>query len=110
MPPLPLYLLAGGGTAIVVITLCVAFARAHPSSKLLSPMVATGQLAFTLYIAHVVLGMGVLEAYGLQELRSLPLALGSALVFCALAVLFSYAWRKRYEKGPLEWVMRKVTR
>jgi uncharacterized membrane protein YeiB len=110
MPPLPLYLLAGGGTAIVVITRCVAFARAHPSSKLLSPMVATGQLAFTLYIAHVVLGMGVLEAYGLQELRSLPLALGSALVFCALAVLFSYAWRKRYEKGPLEWVMRKVTR
>ncbi len=108
MPPLPFYMLAGGGTAVVVITLCVAFARKIPSSKLLSPMVATGQLAFTLYIAHVVVGMGALEALGRLEHQSLPFALGSAAVFCAVAVLFSHAWRKRYERGPLEWIMRKV--
>jgi uncharacterized membrane protein YeiB len=87
----------------------VAFARKHPSSKLLSPLVATGQLALTLYLAHVLIGMGALNAVGLLKKQPLPFALGSAAVFCAGAVLFSYAWRKRYEKGPLEWVMRKVT-
>ncbi|UCF80957.1 MAG: DUF418 domain-containing protein [Acidobacteriota bacterium] len=110
MPPLPLYMLAGGGTAVTVITLCVAFARSHPSSKLLSPMVATGQLALTLYIGHVFIGVSTLNALGLLGKQSLPFALASAAVFCACAVLFAYAWRQRYEKGPLEWFMRKVTR
>ncbi|UCF80956.1 MAG: DUF418 domain-containing protein [Acidobacteriota bacterium] len=109
MPPLPLYMLAGGGTAIAVITLCVAFARSHPSSKLLAPMVAAGQLALTLYVGHVVVGLGALNAVGLLKKQPLPFALGCALVFCALAVLFAYAWRQRYERGPLEWFMRKVT-
>ncbi|MCP4223435.1 MAG: DUF418 domain-containing protein, partial [Actinomycetia bacterium] len=26
----------------------------------------------------------------------------------AAAIAFSWAWRRRYQRGPLEWVMRRV--
>ncbi len=36
-------------------------------------------------------------------------ATGSAAVFCAAAVVFAHLWRRRFRRGPLEWVMRRIT-
>jgi len=72
-------------------------------------LVPTGQLALTLYVAHVVLGMGSLEALGRLEHQSVGFGLTSAGAFCAIAVLFSVWWRGRFTRGPLEAVMRRVT-
>lgn len=109
MPPMPLYIVAGAGTAIAIITLCLEFTLQHPKARIFPPLVATGQLALTLYVAHVVIGMGFLEIIGRLENQTLQFATISAVVFSGLAVLFSYYWRKRFQRGPLEWVMRKVT-
>lgn len=78
-------------------------------SAWLRPFVATGQLALTLYLAHVVLGMGVLEAIGRLKKQTLPFALLAALVFCIMSVVFAQLWRKRFKRGPLEAIMRTLT-
>ena len=57
MPPMPLYMLAASGTSIVVIVLCVRIAERFAGAWWLAPLVATGQLALTLYVAHVVIGL-----------------------------------------------------
>ncbi len=108
MPPMPLYILAGAGTAIVIITLCLEFTFRYPKARIFSPLVATGQLALTLYVAHVVIGMGFLEIIGRLEHQTLKFATISAAVFSVIAIVFSVYWRKRFQRGPLEWVMRKV--
>jgi uncharacterized membrane protein YeiB len=71
--------------------------------------VATGQLALTLYVAHVVVGMGVLDVVGRLENQTLPFVLLSAAIFCALAMLFATLWRTKFMHGPLEAVMRALT-
>ncbi len=109
MPPLPLYMLAGVGVALVVIVSCVSLGLRFGNSKWLQPLVATGQLALTLYVAHVIVGMGTLEALGRLENQSLELALGSAGVFCFMAVVFAHLWRKKFRRGPLEALMRMLT-
>ena len=109
MPPMPFYMLAGGSTAVVIITLSVALIDRFPEGRWYTPLLATGQLALTLYVAHVIFGMGILQELGLLENQTLPFALGSALIFCACAVLFSYLWKKRFNRGPLEWIMRRIT-
>ncbi len=106
MPPMPLYIIAGAGTACVVIAACVALGERYASASWLKPLVATGQLALTLYVAHVVIGMGLLEALGRLEHQTPAFAVGSALVFSALSVLFAHLWRQRFNRGPLEWIMR----
>ena len=109
MPPMPLYLLSAGGTAIVVITLSILLTERYATSKWIQAFVMTGQLALTLYVAHVVLGMGALEAFGRLEKQPLFFAVSSAIIFYLAGIVFSVVWAKRFRRGPLEWVMRRVT-
>lgn len=109
MPPTPLYMLAGAATAVAVITACVGVGLSHRESFWIRPLVATGQLALTLYVAHVVLGMGMLEAVGVLESQSLGFAVSAALVFCLAGIAFATAWRRRFRRGPLAWAMRAIT-
>jgi uncharacterized membrane protein YeiB len=107
MPALPLFLLASGGEATAVITLCVRLAGAG-SSRAWQPLAATGQMALTWYFAHIVLGLGTVEALGLVSSQPLPVAAGCGVGFFVVAVLVSWLWKKACRHGPLEWVMRKV--
>ncbi len=109
IPPTPFYMLVGGGTATVVVALCVALGIKHGSARWMRPFLATGQLALTLYVAHVVLGMGVLEVAGLLERQPPSVIVTSAGVFCVCGVVFAQLWCKRFQRGPLEWLMRKIT-
>jgi len=109
MPPMPLYMLAGGATAGALIALCVGVGQRWGEAGWLRPLVATGQLALTLYVAHVVLGMGALEVVGRLEDQSITFALGSSAAFCVGAVLFAHLWRRRFARGPLEALMRRLT-
>jgi uncharacterized protein len=108
MPPTPLYLLAAGATAFAVVCLAIEAGQRFPKAFWVKPLAATGQLALTLYVAHVVIGMGVLVPFGELKDYSVAFALGWAASFCGLSILFATIWRKRFERGPLEWLMRRV--
>jgi len=109
MPPMPLYLLSAGATAIVIIVLCVALTEKFRMASWIKPLVATGQLALTLYVAHVIIGMGFLEVLGALENQTLLFSMGSSFIFCTVSIIFSYFWRQRFSRGPLESIMRYIT-
>ena len=109
MPPMPFYILAGVGTASAVIAASIALGERYGDAAWLRPFVATGQLALTLYVAHVVLGMGILEVIGRLENQTLPFALLASVVFCFAGVVFAHLWRSRFSRGPLEVIMRILT-
>ncbi len=109
MPPMPLYILAGTGTACAIIAASIALGERYQDAAWLRPFLATGQLALTLYVAHVILGMGILEAMGRLENQTLPFALFASVVFCLAGVIFAHIWRRQFKRGPLEAVMRTLT-
>lgn len=109
MPPLPLYFLSAVSSSLAVIALCVHLGESWKDSFWIRPLIYTGRMALTLYIAHVVIGLGALEALGLLTNQSLSFAVGSALVFCLVAMIVSYYWMSKFKLGPLEWLMRKMT-
>ena len=102
------YFFARGGSAIGIIGGSLMLTEKYPSAKWTRPFIATGQLALTLYVAHLIIGGGLLKVLGALD-KTLPLAIGSAVIFCICAVVFSHFWRKRYDRGPLEWGMRRIT-
>lgn len=62
----------------------------------------------SVYIAHIVLGMGALEELGWLQGRSLhdvALAVG---LFASLATLGAWAWLRHLRHGPLEALMRRL--
>lgn len=103
------YFFAGCGTAIAITGGSLILTEKYPNTKWTKPFIATGQLALTLYIAHLIVGKGILEGLGLLENQTFPFAIGSAVIFCICGVIFSHFWRKRFERGPLEWGMRRIT-
>jgi uncharacterized protein len=109
MPPMPLYMIAASGTAVVVIILSIIVAQQFRGARWLAPLVATGQLALTLYVGHVVVGLAPLEVFGLLEgRRSVLFSMVWAAGFCVVAVLFASVWRRRFSRGPLELLMRRI--
>ena len=108
MPPMPLFLLSAAGTAVFVIAASVGLADRFAESMLVRALVAAGQLAFTWYVGHIVLGLGAVIALGWVEDRPLWEGVTVGLAFFAIACLTSLWWRRRFRHGPLEWVMRRV--
>ena len=104
----PLNLFATCGTSIAIIGGSLMLTEKYPDAKWTKPFIATGRLALTLYVAYLVIGMGLLKALRILD-KTLPYALGSAVIFCICAVIFSHFWTKRFERGPLEWGMRRIT-
>ena len=109
IPPFPLYMIAAASTATVAICLCVQLGAAYRDAAWLKPFVHTGQLALTLYVAHVVVGIGTLEMLGRHENQTLPFAVVATTLFCTGSIVFSHVWRRKFKRGPLEAVFRFVT-
>lgn len=107
IPPLPMYLFAGAGTAVLVIVGSI-WVGDGLSARVAGPLVSTGQLALTIYVGHVLVGMGVLEAAGRLDDQTLGWAVGTSLVFSAAAIAVSWWWRGRFARGPLEALMRRM--
>lgn len=107
VPPGPAYLLAGGGTAVLVVLASLRLVEILPA-RALEPLSRTGRAALTLYVAHVVLGMGTLEATGRLGDQSLEFAVGAALVIDAVAVAGAWLLLRRRRNAPLEALMRRL--
>ena len=109
IPPMPLYLLTAGGTAAIVITLSL-FAMEKPrASSLLRPLIPVGRMSLTIYVAHVLVGMVILDAVNHLEGVGLVYALGYAVTIFLLSVIFASFVERRFSRGPLEGLMRWMT-
>ncbi|HEY4259067.1 MAG TPA: DUF418 domain-containing protein, partial [Schlesneria sp.] len=107
MPALPLFVAASGGTAVAIIALCVRFASIAPR-WIAWPLVVTGQMALTWYMAHIVFGLGTIEALDLVGSQSLPIAVASGVGFFLIVVALSSLWKGAFRFGPLEWGLRQL--
>jgi uncharacterized protein len=108
IPPLPQYMLSAGSSAVIVLLACLKLSSAMPTSRLLEWVSKTGQMTLTLYVAHVIVGMGTLEAIGLLYNQSIDFSLFAAVVFSITSIIFSVLWLNRFKTGPLEAIFKKL--
>lgn len=111
MPPLPLYMINGVAFAFMLITACITLAKQFKDSTIIQALTKTGQLALTFYVAHVVIGMGIIEALSPTQLGHyhIGFSLSYAIIFSLICILFAIIWTKYQKLGPIEWLMRKLT-
>jgi uncharacterized membrane protein YeiB len=111
MPPLPIYMFSGIAIAFALISACILIAKKFENSFIIDALNKTGQLALTFYVAHVIIGMGIIEVINPSKIGnySIEFSVSYAIVFSLVCVLFAVVWRKYKKSGPLEWVMRKLT-
>ncbi len=108
IPPMPLYMLAGAGAAALSIGFCLWVFKGGMVSWL-EPFTRTGKQALSLYILHIIIGMGTLEGLGMLGGQSAETAIIAASLFIIVSVIYAIVWAKFFRAGPFEWLMRKVT-
>jgi uncharacterized protein len=110
-PILPnvLYILSATGSAIVFLIVCLYLTEKYDRGWFINAIVHTGQLTLTHYVSHVVIGIGILFVLNLLENQSLIFASTYSVCFFLLSILFSVLWRKKFSRGPIELLMRKIT-
>jgi len=102
VPPMPLYMFAGIGAACVVVGLCLLAADRLAAIGVTQIVAPAGRQTLTLYIAHILIGMGALEAMGLLGGQTVGQAICAALAFCAAATVYAFLWAKWFKRGPIE--------
>jgi len=97
-----------GGVGLVAVELCSLCTEPARRFGLLALVAPAGRQTLTLYVAHIVLGMGTLEALNLIGGQSATRALMASLLFCALATLLAWLWSRVARRGPIEMLMRRL--
>jgi len=108
-PGSPLFVMVAGALAVVVICACLELeARGRFWSGMGLPLVATGQLALTCYIAHALTILLMVQHDILLDASLEAIWLGGFAMFASF-VLASWWWRRRHPQGPLEMLLRQMS-
>ncbi len=109
IPPMPLFVIAGLASASATIGFCLYATNRQRQSRLVKLVTHAGRQTLTLYIAHIMIGMGVLTYLGKVGNQSPASALVAALLFCLCSTVFACFWMRTFKHGPIESAMHRIT-
>jgi uncharacterized membrane protein YeiB len=104
---MPLFMISAGGSALVVISMCTMVAEKCGRRGWLLPFVGVGQTSLTLYVIHIIFSGVLLCFISVFEMELVLSPVWTTFVFYLAALVFSSYWLKRFQKGPLELIMRR---
>ena len=103
IPPGPLFMLAGIGTSTAMIGATLLVTPLLTRLNIAQWLAIPGRQTLTLYVAHILIGMGLLEAMGkLDGSLSSPMIFTIAILFATLTSLYAQLWSRINPRGPLE--------
>ncbi|WP_085908905.1 DUF418 domain-containing protein [Kiloniella majae] len=119
IPPMPFYMIAGMASACMVLAFSLWISSVFSKSSGLSKMLVfklckqIGRQTLTLYVAHILLGMGTLEALGLLDGQNASGTTDDAIfasgIFLLATAFYVWAYSKFFARGPVENLMRIIT-
>ena len=109
LPPLPLFIIASSCFAIAVIVSLISLCELWKSAACVRWFAFAGQMAFTWYIAHLVIVLLAGAATGFSGDVPIVLSIGATFGFIAVMLIISAIIKQRFKHGPLEYILRKVS-
>ncbi len=117
-PPYLPFILLTMAFALMVISFCIFIGEKFSKNYLIQALSKTGQMTLTHYVLHLTLGVIIFAflnnktytGYLEDEIPTKPyIILSFSVVFYIFCVVFSVIWTKKFKKGPLEMLMRKIS-
>ncbi len=118
-PPFLPFIMITMGFAFMVIPICMFIGEKFSGNSIILALQKTGQMTLSHYVIHLTIGMillatltnkhytGLLE----DEEPTLPIYIfGYSILFFVFSVLFSILWSKKFKQGPLETIMRIISK
>lgn len=102
---------SAGGTALLVILSSIKLAKKAGSGRWMAPFLAAAQMPLTLYIAHIgIIQLARMISDRVDQKTPLEFAWIWATILCLLALMFAHYWVRHFGRGPLEKILRWVSK
>lgn len=105
-----LYVASALGTALVAMAAISWAADRWADSPVIRLLQTAGQMSLTLYVAHALLFNLVVDWLDWVQPAGLGTALVFALSYWVIGLLAAWVWSRRFTRGPLEIMYRRLTR
>ena len=109
IPPSIFYLTTGVGAAIAFLIICFDIAERFGTTRLVRWCAITGRHLLTHYTLHALIFLALYAMNG-QSMPDYPYLLTAAWSNFIGAMIFSVLWNRRFNQGPLELLMRRLSR
>lgn len=109
MNPTALYIISSTAWAISFIGMCVLLSHRKSKGKTFEVVVNGGQMALTHYLIHVLVLIVMIFVDQLAYHDEVFVITISFIVFLFM-LLSSHIWLSKFKRGPIEYLMRKVTK
>jgi len=109
-PISPVFAISAMASSLMVIIGCINFCSNPLLARPLSRLAAVGKMSLSVYIGHICLGLAV-EHYAFSRLDLTVYRLvvvGFTLLFCLAVYWGANLWLRHFERGPLEWLLRRL--
>jgi len=109
-PISPFFAVSAMTGALVVIILCITMSSHPLLGQPFARLGAVGKMSLTVYIGHIFLGLAVDRfVYTRLDLAGYPFfSVTFTLLFCLAVFWGANLWFRYFEKGPLEWALRRL--
>lgn len=96
-------------TTLGLLGLVMVLYRTRALGRLAGAIQAIGRMALTHYVGQSVIAAILFYGFGLLGKLGFAQLMGVAVLVWIVQGIFSVLWLKRYEMGPLEWLLRMLT-
>jgi uncharacterized membrane protein YeiB len=117
-PPYLPFMLITASFALMVITVCIWLGDKFSESSIVKWLSYTGKMTLTNYVQHLTIGILILQAltgitytgFLQTEMPLTPLYIFCySIIYFIVSVVLSTIWTKKFKRGPLEMLMRKIS-
>lgn len=109
VPATVLYMITASATATAFIAASIIATKKLANISLIKAINIAGRQTLTLYIAHIYLGMGIMDMLGMLGKTSVSTSIISSILFVFIMAIFCNIWANKFKLGALETMMRKIT-
>lgn len=104
---MPLYVVVTLGSSLAAVGLVFLAVRTWPTGPVTQALARAGQMTFSLYLLHGVVGYALIKLVWTGRDLSVPTALFVSVAFWIAALAAASAWRSRVGTGPAELIYRR---
>jgi len=110
-PITPLFSISAAASAVLVIITALTISRYRFFARFIGALRNTGKLSLTIYIMHIFIGLGLQKFYAIKPGSALNpvVIIYFTFGFCLCSVFMANIWFKHFTRGPLEWLLRRLS-
>ena len=110
-PITPLFSISAAASSILVIITALTITRYRFFAGFIKALRSTGKLSLTIYIMHIFLGLGLGKFFATKAGSAVPpvAIISFTFGFCLFSVFMANIWLKHFTRGPLEWLLRRLS-